>query len=636
MNNIIKIAVVGDGPIGNLVISKLLIEHFRNNKNQNQIQITHLTSERVVSKGYTRRHILFITQELVEELEKNVLDCDECLKNIANEQILTEDNEGIKLLYSTRLLEQTLLSNIGTNSPKFCIEANKCVFESKTNTAQTYNEYNYVFFAIGSNAATQREEYFFSGNKAESVKIISPGAEPVVIFYSELGTPAENISEEKMLEDKESKIQIINGIELEENGINIFELEKFVTIIYNFYDKMQIFIDRYIYRTVERNIKTKEIIKTQHFIDFEKKPTNNNIIFKNLPEKIQNQIQVSYGSSVKVNVSLSGYNDFDSFIGKFINAIDILHRFFNLEQDDFNDYRNQLYEAYINFLISEKMRPSIDEESKIWYQIIITKDPSIMELLTKYIEFIHKNLKKNQDIKALCPIKIKLDTNKIEYDTNFVSILEQLPKEYSTNNECLGYSFLVNIVPQSLDSFGIYDNNTLAYAAKKNNTNFFMIGDMANAYPAGISVEIGINFVNYIIPMFYNFYINKEKTILNCEDLNIVEILDDLLSDKYASLLDYKTSIKISKSNITLKRLIENIKQNYNVNLNKLCDDNDIFLTYYNIVLLIQFIKNADLINKNKKIIGISKVFKPSNYKIIDTEKIIRLEDLFKGKLKVN
>jgi hypothetical protein len=80
-----------------------------------------------------------------------------------------------------------------------------------------------------------------------------------------------------------------------------------------------------------------------------------------------------------------------------------------------------------------------------------------------------------------------------------------------------------------------------------------MIGDMANAYPAGISVEIGINFVNYIIPMFYNFYINKEKTILNCKDLNIVEILDDLLSEKYASLLEYKISIKISNLKESLK-----------------------------------------------------------------------------------
>jgi hypothetical protein len=50
------------------------------------------------------------------------------------------------------------------------------------------------------------------------------------------------------------------------------------------------------------------------------------------------------------------------------------------------------------------------------------------------------------------------------------------------------------------------------------------------------------------------------------------------------------------------------------------CYANDIFLTYYNVVLLIQFIKNVDLIIKNKKIIGISKIFKPRNYKILKPE----------------
>jgi hypothetical protein len=147
---------------------------------------------------------------------------------------------------------------------------------------------------------------------------------------------------------------------------------------------------------------------------------------------------------------------------------------------------------------------------------------------------------------------------------------------------------------------------------------------MANAYSPGISVEIGINFVNYIIPIFYNFYINEEKTILKCKDLNIVELLQDLLSEKYYNLLQYKTSLcnKNSTDKLELRCIIESIKNYYkdNMKIDKslLCYDDDIFLTYYNIVLLIQFIKNVDLIIKNKKILAISKVFKPSNYTIID------------------
>jgi hypothetical protein len=76
--NTIKIGVVGDGPIGNLVVAKLLIEHGKHNNGKNNIEIKHFTSNRVLTKGYTRRHILFITEEFVAELEKHVLECDNC------------------------------------------------------------------------------------------------------------------------------------------------------------------------------------------------------------------------------------------------------------------------------------------------------------------------------------------------------------------------------------------------------------------------------------------------------------------------------------------------------------------------------------------------------------------------------
>jgi hypothetical protein len=148
---------------------------------------------------------------------------------------------------------------------------------------------------------------------------------------------------------------------------------------------------------------------------------------------------------------------------------------------------------------------------------------------------------------------------------------------------------------------------------------------MANAYSPGISVEIGINFVNYIIPIFYKFYINEIKTILTCNELNIVEILYDLLRPKYNTLLNKNIDTKNyfilgnGTKPDTLRKLIENIKNNYET-VSGLCDDDDIFLTYYNIVSLVQYIKNVDLIIKNKKIIGISKIFKPRYYKILKPE----------------
>uniref|UniRef100_A0A6C0EN48 Uncharacterized protein n=1 Tax=viral metagenome TaxID=1070528 RepID=A0A6C0EN48_9ZZZZ len=71
---------------------------------------------------------------------------------------------------------------------------------------------------------------------------------------------------------------------------------------------------------------------------------------------------------------------------------------------------------------------------------------------------------------------------------------------------------------------------------------------------------------------------------------------------------------------LKLKELIENIRNNYRDNLKELCDDN--------IVSIIQFIKNVDLIIKQNKLIAISNKLRPPcltppcqyNYKIINNE----------------
>ena len=616
-----KIAVVGDGPIGNLVIAKLLIEHFNNHSNHNNnnnIEITHYRSERCNTKGYTRRHVLFITDELVEELQNNVLKCTECLTNIANNQKLTEENvlDRKKLLFSTRLLEQTLLTHIENKSNTFC-EGPKCVFKNEVNTADSkpdYSKFDYVFFAIGTNAGAIRNEYFYNiekNKKIVNVKITTPLAEPIVAFYSELGTPKEKINELEMVDDKNSKILIITKAQLQSNGINVYDLLDFVTIIYYFYDKIQIFLDGYIYRKIERE----KLSDTN--IAFINNTDNDNLIFGKLPQILRNQIDSSYLIIKKLNISLYGFDNYNSFLSKFANGIGILSRLFKVEQagnnDETKNVRKKFFDAYINFLKSEQMRPPIDDKLKAWHLKIINVDADIMDLVNNYIKFIYDTLHKVDELyKHDEPENRRKKVCTIEEEGEVSGITLTLPDGYSEGHDCLNYNFLVNIVRQSLDSFGIF-NEKLAYAAKNDATNYFMIGDMANAYPAGISVEIGINFVNYIIPIFYNFYINEDKTILNCSELNIVEILDDLLSDKYSNLLKFNTN-----SGITLKELIENIRNNYRDNLIKLCDDSDIFLTYYNIVSLIQFIKNVDLILKEKKILAISKVFKPSNYKIID------------------
>ena len=556
MSTVKKIAVVGDGPIGNIVIANLLIEHHKNNIENKNIEITHYTSERVRQKGYTRRHILFITDKLVDVLETNVLNCKKCLYNAANNQKLHEDYANReKLLFSTRVLENILFNQNNTNKNTYC-SAPKCTFTISINNDKDipdYYKYDYVFFAIGSNSTAVRKKYLYNDIDNNTIKIIANETEPIVAFYSNLGNV--NSSSKMFDEDKKSLITLVNKQKLDEANINIYELDIFANIIYAFHDKFDAFIET--------------LDKTQ-------KDTI-----------LANQLIIELYS--KKNLSLDGYLNFNDYLYKFTLAINTM-RYLFINKD--------LYNKYIEYIKDANIRVhQINKVSLQMYKDIINNDESINNLLLNYSKLIINLL------------------NDISKNDNQSCTLDD---EKSISQNCFDRTFLVNIVQQSLNSYGIISNNKLAYANKKNTTKFFMIGDMANAYTPGISVEIGINFVNYIIPIFYNFYINEDKTILNCSELNIVEILDDLLSDKYSNLLNRKINNGNQDTEFTLKDLIENIRNNYESNLIELCDDSDIFLTYYNIVLLIQYIKNVDLILQNKQIIAISEVFDPGNYKLID------------------
>jgi|694.fasta_scaffold143684_2 hypothetical protein len=576
MSSVKKIAVVGDGPIGNIVIAKLLIEHHRNNNNKNNIEITHYTSERVSEKGgYKRRHILFITEELVAELEDHVLECEKCLTKISNEQKLDESSngvDGIKLLFSTRLLENIFAKYLSANKNKFCT-APKCNFIIQiSREATTYYDYNYVFFAIGTNSGIVRKEYFYDEYTPveNTIKIIAPESEPIVVFYAHLGPNEINNDIDAMtIKDRQSKIEILDKIKLGEAGIDLNELDIFVNIIYAFYQNIQAFIN---------SIKPTEISNSRDFQEWF--------------EKILIFFNKNYKSN---NLSLDGYNNFTDYIQKFINAINMLKTLFkpnNNGQDNeiVLTAKTELFNLYMNFLRKKTLRShQITDEVVEYYKTLINSpndETGISVLiLQNYSNLLYNLLHKyNPDE---CPM--------------------------SDKGKCVIQTFLVNVVTQSLNCYGIINNNKLVYASKKETSNFFMIGDMANAYSAGISVEIGLRFVNYIIPIFYNFYINEDKQELNCDSLYIDYILDDLLSEKYRKLLDKNINNGTDDTNTTLRELIVNIKNNYKTNLSTLCDDYDIFLTYYNIVCLIQYIKNVDLIIDKNEIIAISNKLRPRN-----------------------
>ena len=588
MAQAVKIGVVGDGPIGNIIIAKLLIEQWRNKDyNKKTIEIIHHRSDRVASDGYSRRHILFITEELVNELEANVLKCQDCLRDHSNKQTLSEESEnGKKLLFSTRILEEILLKLIDeTNNDKMCNETTRCVFsinkkqpdKKKVKSYYSSLNYDYIFFAIGSNAGNIRNPYFYLGNpefEGNTVKILCDETDPIVAFYSKLGTVTVSGEGHKLYsEDYDSKIYLISKKELQSTyNIDIFELEPFAIIIYTFFDKFNKFVE-----ILEDKYKLEQTITEYNNYTLAKSYCSNDYI-------------------TKCNLSLNGYENYAQFVYKFSQSISVIKSIFN---------DKHLLEEYKNFIKKEEVRTHPDNDAfNDMYEKIINDDTSILGS-----EGLFENYK-------------KLILNYLIKDNGGINVKKCISEE-DGSYVCDTQEFLVNVVGQSLNSYGIYDDK-LVYAKKDaiTKTKYFLVGDMANAYSPGISVEIGINFVNYIIPMFYNFYINEINTIINCNQLNIVDILDDLLTPKYNTLLNKNIDTKNyfilgdGTKPDTLRKLIENIKNNYKT-VPDLCDDNDIFLTYYNIVSLVQYIKNVDLIINNKKIIGISKIFKPRNYKIL-------------------
>lgn len=203
------------------------------------------------------------------------------------------------------------------------------------------------------------------------------------------------------------------------------------------------------------------------------------------------------------NLSLEGYLNFTDYIYMFTLAI-------NTIQFVFKD--KEIFDMYIDHIRGKIRTHQINTKSLDMYTKIINNDKYINELLLKYSNLI---------------VKILNEINK----TN----------KLGSSSNCLDRTFLVNIVQQSLNSYGIINYNKLVYATKKDNTKFFMIGDMANAYTPGISLEIGVNFVNYIIPMFYKFYIANNKTELDCNKLDIITILQELLDkSEYSDLFKKK------------------------------------------------------------------------------------------------
>jgi len=225
--------------------------------------------------------------------------------NIKNNQILTEENEvGQKFLFTIRVLENIIDRELNNNNNRYCTGTTNCIFKKIPNTTEDNNppdyfndDLDYIFFATGTNSGALRYKYFYDKKapNTTTVKIISNETEPIIAFYTHLGTADINDIEQIISEDKNSQIQFITKEDLRDNDIDLNKLVEQVNIINNFYLYIQNFLN-------DKEIMAK--YNNQFFIDKKTWLMGNDYKQRNL--------------------GLNGYDNFKEFLEKYHSAINMI------------------------------------------------------------------------------------------------------------------------------------------------------------------------------------------------------------------------------------------------------------------------------------------------------------------------
>ena len=491
----VKIAIIGEGPIASITLSKLLITHMNNkslSKEKLEIDWYHKYSK------FNRRHILNISKTLVEKLEKQILMCDRCINSEG-------DNRDIEI--STRLLENLLLnsakSKIATCTDDKSLNCSIIILQELFTEAK-YHSYDHVFIAAGFKTDLRYKLIFGSKNETEyydPIKALNSD-KTVMVFYANLADKSSTNYDD----DKKSSVDLIDQDILSKYNLELNDLTVFINTIY----RLNLFIQQF---------------------DSTKKP---------------------------LNLWVSGFKNFDEFETIFESSIAFLQEYLK------------------EHIIEDIIKIFIDNQSSI------TDIDTRLFTSIRFNDIYHKNL--------------------WTYYKNFVFLLLK-EKDGLTKN------FMIHSVVSSMNSCGVLlDKKLIKFTNKIDNTYLWLLGDASNAYPPTFSLELGINFVNYIIPKFYKYYIRKQKTTLT------IDVRNKLTKLKYNKCLNdinfvggfmNKDNAKNSEfKNIDdiIQLLIENSNDSY---YKTTCDS---FMLYYNMALFISYITNiSKIICLDKKIYGFRK-----------------------------
>ena len=481
-----KIAIVGEGPIGLFVVCALLTR-------------IPLDSSSVITltwyhkyQLYTRRHIVQVSQSMVNRISNELFQCNKCFNN------------GTPFDSSIRRLEYSVLDMI--RGKVHCYDdPSQCYLKVRYEAFnhRNYSRYDHIFLANGFGCPERR--ILLHDNtpyKALNCKLFSP----ILVLYGKLG-PVEITKDNQtsvVEEDQNSFKKILDEHTISTYGLELQEIVGIISIVY----------------------------KTRRW----------GTEFTRICQK----------------------NDISLFLDQL-----------NLWVTGFDNYR------HFNTVFTQTFR----------FLSMFTYFLGTEEVIKVYKKNDSNSLNQDYEITLLNSLQNKLGVHEQVWRRYSEMVLAEL-----TAINALDKRFLLHSVMPNCTCHGLLMDKGLMYATKKENTQIYLIGDSANSYPPGYSLEKGLEDVLIVIPAFCETYIdnnnsaheqmNEINALINCKEQTTFDHLYEQCLENYLWKGGYPKNN--DNSNSEARTFLQVI---HSANLHP-CKDRNLFITSYNIYMFTKFLDN--------------------------------------------
>jgi hypothetical protein len=210
-----KICIVGEGPVG--LVTSLLFIYFKNKYSIADLEISLYKSRPL----FERRHHINITKNMMEEIEKLISNCNNCLLHTLSSTAIDQINISINCL-ETILYKQLDTTHIHIfENTKFDQEH------------QFTNQYDHVFLCDGYQSIN-RKLFIYDDNNYTPIKYVMHD-KVILVLYANLDATNTVINDNCI--EKMSKKIIFSQDKINNSGLDFDKLIAFISLIYNTQDR---------------------------------------------------------------------------------------------------------------------------------------------------------------------------------------------------------------------------------------------------------------------------------------------------------------------------------------------------------------------------------------------------------------